>query len=133
MTQTILTRPQNASSGIPGTILTGIVIPFAIGSNVVHVDSVPIGSNASVKWIYTLMSTAQDLVVTAEVLAAYRMTGGAITYNRYSVVGDKSELKHNINVVSSGGDIALEITNLTDLLPSQTDFTANIVRIQMLS
>jgi len=133
MSQIILTRPQTTSSGIPGTIISGVVIPFAPGSNIVNVDDVPIGTNASLKWIYTLMSPAQDKVVTAEVVATYRITGGVITYNRYSVVGDKNDLKHSIYVKVDAGDLVLEITNLTNPLPTPTDFTANIVRIQMLS
>ena len=133
MAQTILTRPQSASSGLPGTIKTGIVIPFAIGSNVVSVDGVPIGTNAAIKWIYTLMSPTQDKVVTAEIVANYRMSGGQISFNRYSIVGDRQDLKHSVDVTVDAGEIVLEITNLTDPLPSPTDFTANIVQIQMLS
>jgi hypothetical protein len=133
MAQTILTRPQNTTSGIPGTIITGIVIPFVPGSNVVNVDGVPIGTNASIKWIYTLMSTAQDKVITAEVLAAYRITGGQITFNRYSLVGDRTDLKHSVDVKVDTGQVVLEITNLTNPLATSTDFTANIVRIQTLS
>lgn len=133
MSHIILTTPQTSSSGIPGTIITGIVVPFAIGSDVVNVDAIPAVANASVKWMYTLMSPSQDKVVTAEVVANYRVSGGTVTYNRYSVVGDKNDLKHSIDVKVDAGDLVLEITNLTNSLPSPTDVTANIVRIQMLS
>ncbi|MCK5020419.1 MAG: hypothetical protein KAS32_25510 [Candidatus Peribacteraceae bacterium] len=133
MAQIILTQPQNTSSGIPGTIITGIVIPFAPGSNIVNVDGVPIGSNASIKWLYTLMSTAQDKVLSAEVVVVYRITGGSISFNRYSIVGDKNELSHSIDVKVDTGNVVLEITNLTNPLASPTDFTATIVRIQTLS
>lgn len=133
MSHIILTTPQTTSSGIPGTIITGVVVPFALGSNIVNVDAIPAVTNASLKWIYTLMSPSQDKVVTAEIVANYRIVGGAITYNRYSIVGDKNDLRHSVDVKIDAGDIVLEITNLTDPLPSPTDFTANIVRIQMLS
>lgn len=133
MAQTILTRPQNVTGGIPGTITTGVIIPFGAGTNVVEVDAVAASANASVKWIYTLMSPSQDKVVTGEVVAVYRLVGNSVTHNRSSVVGDKTDLKHSVDVVVSGSQFALEITNLSAPLLTPTDYTANIVRIQMLS
>lgn len=133
MAQIILTRPQNATSGIPGNITTGVVIPFNPGMNVVSVDEVSVASNASVKWIYTLMSPSRDKVVTGEVIAVYRLSGNTTTHNRYSVVGDKSDLKHSVDVVVSGNQVVFEITNHSAPLSVPTDYVANIVRIQMLA
>lgn len=133
MSNIVLTRPQNSTSGIPGTIITGVVVPFVLGSNIVNVDGVPIGTNASIKWIYTIMSTIQDKVLSAEIVAVYRILGGNISFNRYSIVGDKNDLRHSVNVKVDAGNVVLEITNLTNPLPTPTDFTVNIVRIQTLA
>ena len=130
MANVVLTRPQSAAAGVPGTIVTGVLIPFALGSNIVNVDSIPCENNVSVKWIYTLMNAAQDKVLTVEVLAAHRL-GGPASHNRYSAVGDRSFFPHRIDVIVTGGNIVLEITNLSNGT-SMIDYIANVVRIQTL-
>ena len=131
--QTILTQSVGGSgtSSIPGEFNTGTVVPFAIGTNVINVDVIPIVSGMlSVKWIYTLASTNSDAILSAEVVAVYR--NGVVTHHRHSVIGDRSELKHTHDVKVIGSDVVLEIANVTDSLLTETDFTTTIIRIQSL-
>ena len=130
MASVVLTRPQSAAAGVPGTIITGIIVPYALGTNIVNADSIPTINNVSVKWIYTLMNAAQDKVLTAEILAIKR-SDDTVTHNRYSIVGDRNTFPHKIDVIITGGDIILEITNLSNA-STMIDYLANVVRIQTL-
>lgn len=132
----ILTRPQGG--GIPGTAITGIIIPAsppsAPGSNIVVVDTCACMMNSSIKWIYTILSPARDKVVTGEVLALSKL--GAPTHNHYAIIGDIVNLPYKLDVISIGGvSIGLEITNLSGNFPNPVDrinYTINIVRIQVI-
>ena len=131
MPTVVLTQPiSGSSSGVPGTILTGVNVPF---NTTTTVDSVDGQSNTTIKWIYTLMDTVNETVVSGEILAQHRF-GNNPTWNWYSVLGDLDTMKHsiNVNIVPLGGgvfNVELEITNNDT---GGNDWIANIVRIQLL-
>lgn len=125
----ILTRPQGSGSGIPGTVTAGITIPGVASSpnNIVDVDQCPTLSNSSVKWLYTLIDQTHNKVVAGEVLGTHR-NGTNPTFNQYALIGDITSMAHSINVLTQGGNLILQITNLTNNV-----LTCNVTRIQILS
>lgn len=127
MPNVVLTQPVSGS-GIPGTISIDIDVPF--GTTTV-VDSCMCLNNMSVKWIYTLMSPTEQLVVTGEVLGQHRYGQvGSATHNVSGIIGDKNIMRHVISVDLAGGNLRLKITN-NDI--NSNDWKATVVRIQLLS
>ena len=66
----------------------------------------------AVKWIYTLVDETTDQNLMAEVLTIRRSGGSPINplFNKYGIIGDS--IKHTVDVILVGSNIALEITNL---------------------
>lgn len=121
----VLTRP--AAPGIPGTIRTGVTVPPL---TTVAVDACSCGNNMSLKWMYTLMDSTSEEVLTGEIVANHNF-GNTPRWNRYGLVGDR--MLHTVEVTLPGspstGDLELQITNNN----ATNTYTVNIVRIQMLS
>lgn len=126
MSTIILTQPAaSPGPGIPGTSITGVAIPPL---TTVSVDSITALSNLSVKWIYTLIDSTSENVLTAEVVANHQFEN-EVRWNRYGLVGDM--MSHIVTVDLTGSPSNMEL-NITNNHPTNT-FTVNIVRIQMLS
>lgn len=130
MPSIVLTQPISASGGIPGTITTGVNVPF---NTTTTVDVCECATNMSVKWLYTLMDSTDETVVSAEVLALHKF-GTTTSYNWYGIIGDIATMKHNVNVdvvsvTPTLNNIELQITNNDT---GGQDWIGNIVRIQML-
>ena len=121
MPTVVLTRPTSA--GIPGTIITGVVIPPL---TTVVVDTLISNDNLSLKWIYTIMDSVDQDVASAEVLANHRY-GSDPRHNIYARVGPS--MPHRVDVQVSGSDLELHIRNNH----TTNTYTANIVRIQLLA
>lgn len=121
MPTVVLTRPQVA--GIPGTIITGVVIPPL---TTVVVDTCVCTFNLSLKWIYTIMDPVDEDVLSGEILANHRY-GNDPRWNRYGIVGPS--MPHRVFVQLTGSDMELEIRNNH----TTNTYTANIIRIQMLA
>lgn len=121
MPTVVLTAPTAA--GIPGTFISDIPIPPL---TTVIVDTCICGNNLSNKWIYTLMDSVDEDVLTAEVVANHRY-GNDAKWNRYGLVGDR--MLHSVEVQLNADNMELHITNNN---PTNT-FKANIVRIEMLA
>jgi hypothetical protein len=121
MPTVVLTQPT--SIGIPGTILSDITIPPL---TTIITDTCICGNNMSVKWIYTLMDSVAEDVLTAEVVANHRY-GNNPRWNRYGLVGDR--MLHSLEVQLNVNNLELRITNNH---PTNT-YRANIVRIEMLA
>lgn len=129
MATIVLTQPAS-TGGIPGTIVTGVAVPFGVTT---AADSCECSYNMSVKWIYTVMDATDETVASGEVLAQH-MFGNDVKWNWYSVIGDINTMKHKIEVglIPLGGglnNLELQITNNDT---GGQDWTANIVRIQLL-
>ena len=123
MSTSVLTRPLGNGSSLPGNTLTGVTVS---PSDVVVVDSCPVIATSAVKWIYTCVDSTTNQVTTAEVLATHCDGSSSPSYTIYGVIGNSS--LHRTSVVLSGGDIGLQIANL-----SNSVLTFNIVRIQVLA
>jgi len=122
MPTVVLTRPA-AISGIPGTIITGVVIPPL---TTVIVDTCVCDNNLSLKWLYTLMDAVDEDVLTGEIIANHRY-GTDPKWNRYGLVGDR--MLHAVDVQVSTNNLELHITNNH----ATNTYTTNVVRIQMLA
>jgi len=123
MATVVLTRPiGGGESGIPGTIIQGTSIA---PGDTITVDSV---GGESVKWLYTIIDTVAEQVLTAEVVANHNF-GTEPRWNRYGLVGDS--MSHLVDVTVSGTvpSLTLEL-NMTNNHPTNT-ITINIVRIQL--
>jgi hypothetical protein len=125
----VLTQPIT-SGGIPGTILTNIDVPYNVTT---PVDACPCGFNMSVKWLYTLMDHTDETVVSGEIRAQHSF-GSRVDWNWYGIIGDLSTMKHKVEVglIPLGGglnNLELQITNNDT---GGQDWTANVVRIQLL-
>ncbi len=121
MPTVVLTQPSGV--GIPGTFLSDLSIP---PSTTLIVDTCICQGNLSLKWIYTIMDSVDEDVLTAEVVANHRY-GNDPKWNRYGLVGDR--MLHSVDVQMNSGNMELRITNNH---PTNT-FRANIVRIEMLA
>jgi len=122
----VLTRPVSDSGGgdIPGASIQGVIIN---PGNTGVVDSLLVGTNISVKWIYTIMDNTaiNNNVMSGEVLANHQF-GTLPNHNQYGLVGTPNIL-HVVDVVINLGSLELEITN-----NSSFQVAVNAVRIDML-
>lgn len=129
MATIVLTQPVTAA-GIPGTVLTERPVPWNVTT---AVDSCVCGVGMSIKWIYTLMDAIDETVVSGEVLA-HQNFGNDVKWNWYSIIGDTTTMKHKVEVdlLPIGGGMANLELNITNNDTGGQDWTANIVRIQLL-
>lgn len=121
MTNIVITRPQNSSSGsgVPGVSVADILIT---PGNSVIVDT---ADKLTAKWIYTLIDETNGKVLSGEVLGLNRM-GTNPTHTTYAIIGDR--INHKTEVIISGSGMALIIKNNT-----LVDIKVHVVRINVTS
>jgi hypothetical protein len=121
----IITRPAGGGAGPAGTNPVAATIPPL---NTVACDAVPAATNNTVKWIYSLVDTVGNKVVSGEVLGQSRLgVAGTESYNWTGVVGDYKTAPHKVDVQIIGSSLSLLITNKH----ATHTYTVNAVRIQM--
>ena len=120
----VLTQPQGGTAGIPGSSAKNILInPGNTGT----VNSILLGQNISVKWIYVLMdntATTND-VTSGEVLANHKF-GSLPSHNQYGITGT-TIIPHLLDVVVNAGNLELNITN-----NSAFQISVNVIRMELL-
>lgn len=77
--------------------------------NTVVVDSLPFTGHISAKWLVTAVDVVETKKETYEVLGSYLTGAVAPSYTVYARTGSK--IKNTPEVVLSGGDLALQVTN----------------------
>ena len=83
------------------------VITLTGQSGTTIADSVTLINNRSVKWMYPVTNENTNDVYSAEILAVH--SNGSVEFSRYSSIG--FEIAHTANVIVSGTNLALTITN----------------------
>jgi len=101
----VLTRPAQTLSGIPGTYLPDITIS---ASSSAVIDSVPAVNNRSLKWIITINDDTNSTITSYEILAVNRFNVD-MRHTMYARVGDF--IDHGVNVQINAGNIELNIKN----------------------
>ena len=118
MSSIVITRPQSSSgSGVPGTSVADIIITPG------NFNQVDVTDQLVAKWIYTIIDETNGKVLSGEVLGLNRM-GVNPTHTTYAIIGDR--INHKVEVIMSGPDMALKITN-----NALVDIKVHVVRINV--
>ena len=120
----VLSKPISVASvgGVPGTNITGVVIPPATTTTV---DSVSTISQIGIKWIYTIGDPVGNLIQSGEVLAHHHF-GASPVHNVTGIIGDM--IPRLIDVAIAAGNLQLNITN-----NHINQLKVNVVRIELLT
>lgn len=119
MTGIFLTRAPSRS---PVVKRFGIVI--ADGTTEI-VDTVSFTARVSVKWLVAVSNATDTEKETYVVIGNYIFGAAAPSYSVYARTGGK--IKNSAEVVLSGGDLALEITNTEGV-----DITVDVLRFDLI-
>ncbi len=115
----ILTRPAQTLSGIPGTTVSNLTVAPSITS---VVDEFIAEHNYSVKWLVTLVDAVAAKMMVYEITGLNRFNTST-SHNMFGVVGDN--IPHTIDVQLVIGNMQLILTN-----NNVNSLTVSIVRIQ---
>lgn len=106
------------STSVP---IEALPIETITSSSTSVLDTVPVGSDKSIKWIIRVEEPFTNSVNTSEVNAHYK-NGGDVHYSRFGVIGDK--INHALSVQEIAGNIQLNVSN-----NEPNDIVVHITRI----